>query len=394
MTGPVQSPAAGRSWDWLAGSAGIRGGILVAAVASSALLVAVAPRHSPASIILVGTSTAACGAIAVLERRRPRLGLRPIVAAIVLVFAVAVIAPPRTSNDLWSYSMYGRTVSVHSANPYDHVPADFPNDPFFHRVSKIWRHRASVFGPAFVVFAVTGTTLAGDSVLADRLFFQITAMAAAAAALAIVWRRTRSPAALAWLGLHPVFGAVAINGGHIDVLIGLGILVAAILASRQHGLIAGFVIGVVALMKLTSLLALVGIVLWAWRRRNPRLAGSVVIGAGATLGLGYLPVLTSASHVLGSADRTVTPASVWNPLAEALVGHDAGRRLAHPLAPNSSLTVVFFLSLGAVAAIALTLGWRAARTRRPDPRSERRRRRTRWRRRTRIPGTRRGRSPR
>ena len=192
-------------------------------------------------------------------------------------------------------------------------------------------------------------------------------MAAAAAALAIVWRRTRSPAALAWLGLHPVFGAIAVNGGHIDVLIGLGILVAALFASQERGVIAGIVIGVVALMKLTSLLALVGIVLWAWRRRNARLAGRVMIAAGATLALGYVPVLTSASRVLGTADRTVTPASAWNALAEALVGHDAGRRLAHPLAPNSTLTVLFYLSLGAVAAIALAVGWHAARTRRPEP---------------------------
>ena len=111
----------------------------MAAVASSALLVAVTPRHSPVAIVLVGTSTAACGAIAVLERQRPRLGVRPIVAAIAIVFAVAVITPPRTSNDLWSYVMYGRTVSVHSASPYDHVPADFPSDPFTERVSRIWR---------------------------------------------------------------------------------------------------------------------------------------------------------------------------------------------------------------------------------------------------------------
>jgi hypothetical protein len=352
---------------WLAHSVEARVSMLVGAVASSTMLVAVAPRHSPEAIVLVGLSTAACGALAVFERRRPALGVRPIAAAIALVFAVAVIAPPRTSNDLWSYTMYGRTVSVHSASPYDHVPADYPSDPFSRRVSTIWQHRASVFGPAFVGFAMTGTWLAGDSVLANRLFFQLTALAAAAACLVIMWRRTRSAAALAWLGLHPAFGALAINGGHIDLLIGLGILVAAILASRQRGLTAGIVIGALALMKLTSLLALVGLVLWAWHRQKPRLACSMLLGAAVTLGLVYLPVLTSASHVLGSADRTVTPASVWNPLAEALVGHDAGRRLAHPLAPNSTLTVLFFVSLGAVACLALAIGWRAAVARRPEP---------------------------
>ena len=88
--------------------------------------------------------------------------------AIVLVFTVSVIAPPRTSNDLWSYTMYGRTVTAHSESPYDQVPADFPSDPFSQRVSKIWQHRASVFGPAFIGIAVTGTALVGDSALANR----------------------------------------------------------------------------------------------------------------------------------------------------------------------------------------------------------------------------------
>ena len=217
-------------------------------------------------------------------------------------------------------------------------------------------------------------------------------MTAAALSLAIVWRRTRSSAALAWPGLHPVFGAVAINGGHVDVLIGLGILVAALLASRESGVLCGVVVGIVALMKLTVLLALVGIVLWAWRRRSSRLTVSVVIAAGATVALGYLPVLTSAVHVLGSADRTMTPASVWNPVAEALIGHDAGRRLADPLAPNSTLTVLFSLSLVAVATIAVVVGWRTARARRVwNPWSARPPRRTPWQPRARIPGTRRGR---
>ena len=213
------------------------------AVASSLALVVIGPRHSPLSVVLVAVSTGACGFVAVFERRSPCLGIRPIAAAITLVFTVAVVVPPRSSNDLWSYTMYGRAVSVHSESPYERVPADFPSDPFLSRVSPVWRHRASLFGPAFVGFASVGTSLAGDSALANRLFFQLAAAAAAAVVLVILWRRTRSPAALTWLGLHPAFGALAINGGHIDVLIGLGILSAALLAARHRGALAGLVIG-------------------------------------------------------------------------------------------------------------------------------------------------------
>ena len=130
-------------------------------------------RHSPVTVGFVGVSTAGCAALAVLERRAPRLGPRPVVAAIALVFVVAVAVPPRTSNDLWSYTIYGRMVSVYGDSPYDKLPVDFRSDPFFHLVSPIWQHRGSVYGPVFVAYTAAGTALAGNSVLADRLFFQL-----------------------------------------------------------------------------------------------------------------------------------------------------------------------------------------------------------------------------
>jgi hypothetical protein len=351
----------------LEGSVLFRGLVLLTVVASSTLLVAVFPRHASSAVALVVVSTAACATLAVLERRAPLLGVRPIVAAIAVVFAVAIVEPPRTSNDLWSYSMYGRMVTVHSVSPYDAVPADFPSDPFLQRVSPIWQHRSSVFGPVFVAFAAAGTGLAGDSVLADRLYFQLAAALAAATILLIVWRRTRSPASLVWLGLHPVFGAVAINGGHIDIAIGLGVLAAALLCARRRGGAAGVVIGLIALVKITALLALVGVVLWAWRRSERRIAARALVGTAATVTIAYIPVLGSASRVLGGADHTVTSGSLWNPLADGILGHDANRLAPHPLAPNTTLDVIFFVALAAVAALALAVGWRTARASLPDP---------------------------
>jgi hypothetical protein len=71
-------------------------------------------------------------------------------------------------------------------------------------------------------------------------------------------------------------------------------------------------------------------------------------------------------HVLRGADKTVTPASLWNPLAAVLIGHNAGRDLAHPLAPNATLAAIDVAALATVATIAVWLGWRAARRPRPD----------------------------
>ena len=274
---------------------------------------------------------------------------------------MAVVTPSRSSNDLWSYTMYGRTVTVHHANPYRRVPADYPSDPFLTRVSPRWRHTGSVYGPLFVGVASAGTLVASDSALASRLFFQVLAALALAAILLIVWRRTRSPAAVLWLGLNPVLGVIVVNGGHNDVFVGLALLVATLFVGRGRGRAAGVTIGLAMLIKLSAGLGLIGVVLWSWEHRRRRLALTVVAAAGTVVALGYLPVLAGASEVLGGADKTVTKASVWNVLVDRILHHDAGRNVPNPLAPNPTLSVVFYLSAAAVLLLAVGLGSRAAR---------------------------------
>ena len=330
------------------------------------LLVLVSSRHSVLSATTVVVATVAAATFLFLEQRRPRIGLPPVLAAIGLVLLVAVSSPPRSSNDVWSYTMYGRMVSVHGASPYKHVPADFRSDPFDKRVSPIWQHRGSVYGPAFVGYAAAVTFLAGDSVTVDRLLFQLGAVVVIGAVLWLVWRRTRSPSALAWLGLHPLFGAVIVNNGQIDAFIGLAILAAVILASERRGVAAGLAIAAASLVKITGLLALAGIVFWLWRRGERRVAVRLTATAGAAVSLVYLPFVTGASHVLNGADHTVTPGSPWNLPAQLFVGKDAGRDLPGLIVHNSTLSTIFYLSLALTAVLAVGLGWRWARAPRPD----------------------------
>ena len=335
--------------------------LLATCVVATILLVVVGARHSSLSVLYVLVATAAGGVLAMLETRRRVLGPQVVVAAIAIVFAAAVLTPPRTSNDLWSYTMYGRMVSVHGVSPYAHTPHDFLGDPFLARVSPIWRHRASVFGPLWVGWSAVGATVAGNSALASRLFFQLTAAGIATAVLVLVWRRTRSPAALIWLGLQPAFGAVAVNGGHNDLVIGLAILAAALAVSGRRAIWAGVAIGVAALVKVTALLALVGIVIWLWRRDRLRAALVAVAACAATLVVGYLPFIADASHVLSGADHTVTAGSPWNGLADLVLGSDAGRAFAHPLAPNDFLEALFVAGAATLVIVALVAGWAVAR---------------------------------
>jgi len=360
-TTPVPEP---RVKPRIGGALAERWCLLAVAVGCGGFIAAVAPPHAVIVTLVVLLSTATCARLAVLEWRQPRLGLRTVVVAIGLVIASAVVIPPRGSNDVWSYAAYGRMVSVHHASPYNHVPADFDGDALYAQVSPVWRNRGSVYGPVFVGFAAAGTFLAGDSATATRLFFQMSMAAAVVIALALVWRRTRSTAALLWLGLHPLFGAALVNGGHIDALVGLAVLVSAMLAARRRGVAAGVVIGLATLIKLPAFLALVGVVAWGWKQRDRRLQFRAVATAGAIVAVGYLPFLPGAFRVLHGANQTVTPGSLWNVPAEWLVGNDAGRNL-FPYVP-SALTTMSYLSLALAGVLAVGLAWRTMGRRRPD----------------------------
>src|SRR5262249_48439948 len=94
---------------------------------------------------------------------------------------------------------------------------------------------------------------------------------------------------------------------------------------------------------------------------------AVVVGAAGVVALGYAPIVASAWHVLSGADRTVTSASLWNPLADLVLGHNSFRDVVHPLAPNSTLLAISYASLAFVAILAVVVGWEVARDRNVAP---------------------------
>ncbi len=323
---------------------------LLVATTAGGLAILHAPRHAVGSVLLVLGTAGLVATLVVLEHRLSLLRLVPVVLAIGVMMLAAVWAPPRTSNDLWSYTMYGRMVTVYDKSPYQNVPAEFRPDPFVHRVSPRWRHRASVYGPLFVGVSTVAAWVAGPSALAARLFFQLLAALALTVTLVVVWRTTRQLAALIFLGLNPVLVIIVVNGGHNDGLIGLLLLLATLLAVQRRPRTAGALIGLAALIKLTAGLALIGLLLWAWRHELKRFALTVAGTTAPVVFAGYLPVLAGASHVLGDADKTVTNASPWNWLVDRLLRHDAWRNVARPLAPNDTLAAFFYVG-GAVVLV-------------------------------------------
>ena len=315
-------------------------GVALVVCAAATAVVLLIDHTVPPILTLVGIAVALGGYwwMVVAESRRPSLTVRGVVVAVTAVFAVALSTGPRESGDIWSYEIYGRMVAVHHASPYRHVPAEFAHDPLYRYVSPAWQHTGSVYGPAFTAFSAAVAPLAGDSAVRARFLYQATAALAMAGALWLLWRRTRSPATLAWLGLHPVIALHVVNGGRNDALIGLGILGAALFVERERLWASGLVTGLAAVIKATAGLAGAGLAVWTWRHRGLRRA--IVLGAAlvATVAIAY--ALAGGTAALGPLDHAagqVSQGSVWSEPA----------RLGLPAAPTLVMTLMTAAIVGA-----------------------------------------------
>jgi hypothetical protein len=110
----------------------------------------------------------------------------------------------------------------------------------------------------------------------------------------------------------------------------------------------------------------VGLVLWAWRRGKRRLAATATAGAALTVVLLYLPFISGASRVLSGSDKTLTPASPWNPLGAVLLGNDSGRNVPDPLHITPTMYGIFYASLVGLVVLTLVVGWHVSRGRRVE----------------------------
>src|SRR4029077_11843320 len=123
--------------------------LLLSATATAAIVIA--GKHIPAWSFTLMLIVAASSFFLLLRRETtsPSLACWVVFAVTAVVMAIAVAVPPRTSNDVWAYAMYGRIVSAHDASPYVHAPEDFPNDPYYSRARNGYKSIKSVYGPVW-----------------------------------------------------------------------------------------------------------------------------------------------------------------------------------------------------------------------------------------------------
>ncbi|HEV3354410.1 MAG TPA: glycosyltransferase 87 family protein [Acidimicrobiales bacterium] len=302
------------------------------------------------NMVLLTAGYVALAVIVVVEVRRHRAGLPPgmgkaivaICAAGLLVLAVA--APPTESGDVWAYAWYGRVVAHYHSNPYTTPPSHHPDDKWARHVDRPYQHSDSVYGPAFTAVSGAGMLFFGFSFLSARLFFQLLAAACVAAVMVLVWRRTRSPAAVAIIGLNPLVIVSVVNGGHNDAWVGLAVLAGVLLVTRDRLRWAGLAFAVAVMVKVAAVLPLLAVGVWLWRKRGWRAAAEMGAAAAVAGLVGYgIAGGTSALGPLRAAQLHFSGPSVWKGPERWLGGHGLTRWIA-TTATATVVALVLFLS--------------------------------------------------
>ncbi len=295
-------------------------GALVVTTLATALVVA-GGSALPNSVHVALVALACAAYLALILRRSPSgLSIKLVGAAIALQTIVALGRPPSATEDLWWYAIYGRILAVYHASPYTHVAAQYPHNPLLGLVGHTWRHTPSVYGPAFTALSGLASVVLSTSFLGTRLFYQGLAAAALVTACVIVWRRTRSADAVAFFALSPFTALYLVNGGRNDILVGVALLGAVVLAQRDHPTAAGVVGGLGALVKLTGMVGVVALVVTLVVRGRRSEARRVGIAAGLTVVGAYaLAGMSAIFTPMDTAGSMYSRASVWRLLP--LLGH-------------------------------------------------------------------------
>ncbi len=280
-------------------------------VCISALLLLVTSISPTARATLIAVSLGSWTLLVALGWARGTLPRKPLLAAIGITLLFAVSTPSHQSGDVNSYVMYGRIVTVHHSNPFSSYPMHFEGDPMRRYVGQIWQRTPDIYGLGFTVVMAGLAPLIGTSSFLVHFSYQLIAAAAVGIMLWLLWKRTRNPAVLAFVGLHPLLAVSVVNGGHPDALMALGVLAGVLFAIDRRPVLAGAAFAFAASVNFTTLVGAFVLCVWAYRRWNRR---EVVTFAAIVGVFGALPYLLAAGWLQNAHTHSqlISRQSVWN----------------------------------------------------------------------------------
>jgi hypothetical protein len=301
--------------------------LIVSTVCISALLLTVTSITPPERAALVAVALGAWVLLVALGWTRGTLPLKPLLAAIGITLLFAVVTPSNQSGDVNSYVMYGRIVTVHHDNPFATYPMHFEGDPMRRNVNALWQRTPDIYGLGFTVIMAGLAPVIGESTFLAHFTYQLVALAAVGAMLWLLWKRTRNPAVLAFVGLHPLLAISVVNGGHPDALVALGVLAGVMLAVERRPALAAVAFAFAASVNFTALVAAAVMCVWAFRRwSRPEVAKFAAIVAA----FGALPYLFMSGWLQNAHEHSglVSRQSIWNAVGSFVSNADLLRTLA------------------------------------------------------------------
>jgi len=300
--------------------------VLVVVTATATIAAYLASMHeTPRFVGLLILGGVAYLATVLAERRYGGLRLRFVVGATAIAALAMCAFTPRTSGDLWMYAVYGRMAALH-IDPWTHVPAVLGADPVVQFAGRRWINMPSMYGPVMVWIERAASPLLGTSHLATRWYYQGIGLAAVAASAALIWKHTRSAAAVAFVALNPVVLAHLVNDGRNDALVGLAMVVAVVMVTDGHDAVPGAIAGAAVLVKFTAGVGVLALVWWLLTHRGLRAAvragvasATVVVAGTALAGVASLTV------PLRRAGQLYSSGSPWFVLARLHLHHPPTR---------------------------------------------------------------------
>jgi alpha-1,6-mannosyltransferase len=224
-----------------------------------------------------------------------RVRLPWICAAVVVLQAAFVLAPPLLSTDVFNYVDVARLGGRYHLDPYVVVPAARRHDAVY--VFLHWRHAVTDYGPLFTLAVRPLGRLSVEQAL--WCFKAIAGLAALGCTALVGWiahRRGDSAArAVAVFGLNPVVLVWTVGGAHNDLLMLLVLLAGVALLLVRRPSAAGAALVTATAIKLSAGLAIPFLVARRAPGRLRLLAGVAVAGAVVVA----LSVVAFPDHALG-----------------------------------------------------------------------------------------------
>ena len=233
-----------------------------------------------------------------------------------LLFRLLLLpTPPVLSSDIYRY-IWDARIQASGLNPYLSRPADFDNeavrkDPLYQQQNRPFAR--TIYPPLAQAAFRAVRAVGGESVTAMKALMLLGDLASILILLHLLRSLGLPRSRVILYAWHPLAVFEIAGSGHVDALAIPFILLAVLAWQRGKDAAAGVALGAAALIKIYPILLLPA---FLGRRRWP-----LLLGCGATVLLGYLPLLPGTGwQILGHLPRYLAdPYEVFNPSLMGLV---------------------------------------------------------------------------